>query len=247
MKIVFLGTNGWYNTRLANTICIFIETEGHYIIFDAGDGFYKIDKFIKQVKPIYLFLSHFHLDHITGLHTLNKFKLAQGLKIYGPEGINEILGGIIRSPYTVSLDKLSYKVEFLEIKQGRLQLPFLIECRRLEHSTGCFGYRLEVEGKVVVYCPDTEICDNAVKLAREADLVICECSLRSGQYNKVWPHLNPELAARIANEARAKSLALIHFNPHLYPSLEERKIAEQEAKKVFGNTFLASDDLEILI
>ncbi|MEA3560742.1 MAG: ribonuclease Z [Candidatus Omnitrophota bacterium] len=247
MKIVFLGTNGWYNTTLANTTCIFIETEGHYIIFDAGDGLYKIDRFIKQAKPIHLFLSHFHLDHITGLHTLNKFNFPQGLKIYGQKGIREFLTRVICSPYSVDISKLLYKVDLLEIEEGYHRLPFLIECRRLRHSTECFGYRLEINNKVITYCPDTGVCDNAMILARDADLVMCECSLRSGQDNKAWPHLNPELAAQIANKAKAKKMALIHFNPHFYPSTVERRIAEQEAKRIFNNSFQAVDDLEIFI
>jgi len=61
MRIIFLGTNGWYSTDTGNTVCTFIETKTHYIILDAGDGFHKIDQYIDDEKPIILFLSFFPL------------------------------------------------------------------------------------------------------------------------------------------------------------------------------------------
>jgi len=55
MKVIFLGTNGWYDTKTGNTPCVLIDTKTHYIILDAGDGIYKLDKYITTQKPIYLF------------------------------------------------------------------------------------------------------------------------------------------------------------------------------------------------
>jgi len=253
LRIIFLGTNGWFNTSIGNTTCILIESKDCYIILDAGDGLYKIDRFIKTQKPIYLFLSHFHLDHITGLHSLNKFKFPQGLRIYGYKGIKEILNKIISFPYTVALDELPYSVKLFEVKEGRStrlgedkeDLPFFVEGWALLHSVPCFGYRLEIDNKIIAYCLDTGICDNALRLAEDADLLLCECSLKVGETKEDWPHLNPQTAAQIAQKASAKELALIHFNPHFYPTLADRKRAEREAKKIFPNTFSGQDDMEV--
>jgi len=55
MKIIFLGTNGWYDTETGNTTCILLEANDYYIILDAGNGLYKADKYIiKENKPIYI-------------------------------------------------------------------------------------------------------------------------------------------------------------------------------------------------
>jgi len=62
-----------------------------------------------------------------------------------------------------------------------------------------------------------------------------------------WPHLNLETAARIAKEAEAKKLALVHFDAYLYKTLDERKEAEKIAQTVFINTFAAMDNLSISI
>ena len=62
MKIHFLGTNGWYSNAGSNMTCALVDTKDHYIVLDAGDGIHKLDKYIKEDKPIYLFISHLHLD-----------------------------------------------------------------------------------------------------------------------------------------------------------------------------------------
>ena len=61
MKIHFLGTNGWHTTETGDTLCTLIETENEYIVLDAGNAIRKLDKF--EDKPVFLFLSHFHIDH----------------------------------------------------------------------------------------------------------------------------------------------------------------------------------------
>jgi ribonuclease BN (tRNA processing enzyme) len=38
---------------------------------------------------------------------------------------------------------------------------------------------------------------------------------------------NPEDAARLAKESRAKKLALVHFDANIYKTLKERKEAEK--------------------
>jgi ribonuclease BN (tRNA processing enzyme) len=91
MRILFLGTNGWYSTDTGNTVCTLIETKGHYIILDAGDGFHKIDQYIDDKKPIILLLSHIHLDHIIGLHSLAKFRFKQEIILYIEEQKKELV------------------------------------------------------------------------------------------------------------------------------------------------------------
>ena len=90
MKIIFLGTNGWYDTKTGNTICTLIDAKDYFIVLDAGNGFHKLDRYFNKEKPIYLFLSHFHLDHIIGLHILDKFVFKQGISIYGQKGTKNI-------------------------------------------------------------------------------------------------------------------------------------------------------------
>ncbi len=245
MKVTFLGTNGWYDTITGNTCSVLIQSENYDIILDAGNGIAKADRYITQEKPVYLFISHFHLDHIAGLHTLVKFKFREGLNICGQPGTRKILSSLIREPFTVPFEKLPYKVNFLEFKEGEHTSPFPIECRLLIHPVPCFGYRLGIDSKIITYCTDTGICENAKLLARRADLLITECGLLPGEQSPDWPHLNPEGAILIANESHAKRLALMHFGAETYKSPGDR----DRVKKLFGQSFpgliVTSDNLSI--
>jgi ribonuclease BN (tRNA processing enzyme) len=242
MDIIFLGTNGWYDSGTGNTICTFISSEKYHILLDAGNGIYKADRYIRDDRPVYLFLSHFHLDHIEGLHILNKFRFPQGLRIFGQKGTKEVLNTIMNEPFTVPMSKLPFPVEVHELSEGPYKMPFPLECRFLVHSAPCMGYRFELDGKVVVFCPDTGICDSAVRLAEDADLLITECSFRPGEECPEWPHLNPQSAAEIARRAKAKRLALTHFDAERYRTLQERLDAAKTASD-FQNLVVACDEM----
>jgi ribonuclease BN (tRNA processing enzyme) len=121
----------------------------------------------------------------------------------------------------------------------------LVKIKSLIHSPFCLGYRFEIDGKKIAYCPDTGICKNFLELAKNADLLITECSLKSGQKSKEWPHLNPEEAAKTAKRAGVKKLVLTHFSSKYYKTLKERKDAQKIAKTIFKNTIAAFDNLEI--
>ena len=246
MEVVFLGTNGWYDTDTGNTICILVKDYKHYILFDAGNGIHKVDNYCRKKKPAYLFLSHFHLEHIIGLHILTKIKCFRELHIFGPKGTKNILGKLMNSPFTMPIAQLPFPVSLYELPRDRAKIPFRVTSKPLLHSSLTLGYRLEIDKKIIGYCPDTGYCKNAVELAKDADLLIAECAFRSGQVSKKWPHLNPETAARIAKEAGVNKLALVHFDANIYKTIQDRKKAEISARKIFKNTFATMDALTLL-
>jgi len=244
-----LGTNGWYDTHTGNTICILLRSQNYHVILDAGYGLHKVDTYIRDLdtRPVYLFLSHFHLDHIVGLHTLTKFRFPGGLVIGGPEDSRRILDIILNSPFTIPLKDLPYKAKSIELPLEQNQLPFPLTAKPLRHASLTLGYRIELDGKIVSYCPDTGYCINAVELSVSADLLIAECAYKSGQSNEAWPHLNPETAARIAEEAGVKQMALIHFDARTHPTLEDRLDSERAAKQIFPETFATTDGMTVQI
>ena len=175
-----------------NTICILIKTKDYYVILDAGSGIHKIDDFCKKKKPAYLFLSHFHLDHIFGLHILNKIKCFESHCIF--------LAPVERKRSCRNLSMFRLQCRFLiflfplnSMNCPKLagSLPFSVTVKPLLHSSLTLGYRLKLDRKVISYCPDTGYCQNAVELSKNADLLIAECAYKSGQQSPKWPHLNP--------------------------------------------------------
>jgi ribonuclease BN (tRNA processing enzyme) len=148
-------------------------------------------------------------------------------------------------PFTVPLEQLLFPVHVLELEEGIHKLPFTVECRPLVHPAPCYGYRVEIDGKVITYCTDTGVCDNAVLLARDADLLITECGLKPGVVSELWPHLNPQDAIGIAQRAHAKRLALMHFGAEVYKTLGDRTALQEQFGEEFPGLVVATDDLTI--
>jgi ribonuclease BN (tRNA processing enzyme) len=192
-------------------------------------------------------LSHFHLDHIIGLHILNKFQFAVGLKIFGQKGTEKILNCFVNAPFTVPFSQLPYPVEIHELSEGVHRIPFSMECRQLLHSSPCYGFRLNIDGKIITYCTDTGICDNLIHLGNLADLIITECSNIRGQYNESWPHLSPENIVDIVNRTQAKQIAIIHFDAHNYRSIDERFKIGGYFPEIKDKLIISSDNLELVI
>jgi len=245
LKVIFLGTNGWYDSETGNTVCTLIEAPDYYIVLDAGSGMYKLDRYIKEPKPVYLFLSHFHIDHIQGLHMLDKFSFPKGLYILGQQGTADTLKIFQNVPFTMPLKQLPFKTEIIELPEGSSVLPFKTKVLPMVHATPTLGIRIEISGKVISYCTDTGYCENAVILSKKADLLIAECAYRSNHVEESWPHLNPETAAKIAVESEVKKMVLVHFDASNYTSFEDRAEAEKISRGIFSETYAGQDGMEI--
>lgn len=247
MKVIFLGTNGWFDTKTGNTVCTLIQSKSCNIILDAGMGLAKADKYLDQLKPTYIFLSHLHLDHIAGLHALAKFKLPKGITVFVPKQHKKALNAYINQPFTVPVKHLPFKLNILEAKSSFSVSGVKIQTQPLLHSSTCLGYRMSFEKKVISYCTDTGLCDNALVLADKADLLITECALRHGQDDEGWPHLDPEHAATIAKQSNAKKLVMTHFDANNYQTLKARQTAQMHARKIFSKSTAACDGLKITL
>ncbi len=242
MKIIFLGTNGWYTSPTGNTACILIDSKDHYVIFDAGNGFYKLDKYITEEKPVSIFISHFHIDHVSGLHTLNKFNFSQGLDIYVGEGRTRDFETLVNPPFTVGKGA---DVRLHELSSQ--ETPFPAEAIEQHHAFRDHGFRITLEEKIIAYSGDCGISPASLPLAKDADVLIHECSFKAGHPPNTWGHVGPIEPAQLAKEAGAKKLILTHFDGSLYTSLDDRKESEKEAQRIFPNTSAAYDDLIITL
>lgn len=247
MKIIFLGTNGWYTTKTGNTPCILIDASDHYVVFDAGNGIYKLDRYIKEEKPISLFISHFHLDHVSGLHTLAKFNFAQGIDIYTGADRKKDFDILVNKPFTEPPDTLSTPIRLHELSEGKQQIPFPAEVIEQFHAYRDHGYRIMLEEKIIAYSGDCGISDSSLVLAKDADLLIHECSFKADHPPTTWGHVGPLEAAKLSKEAGVKKLILTHFDASLYLTLEDRKESEKQARTIFPNTLAAADDMVITL
>ena len=100
-----------------------------------------------------------------------------------------------------------------------------------------------MKGRSVVYCTDTTYCRSAVELARGADLLIHEATFAEADEGLAIrsTHSTASMAGRVAQEAGARRLVLTHLSPRY----EDPTTILEDAKKVFPNTRVAEDFMEI--
>ena len=98
-------------------------------------------------------------------------------------------------------------------------------------------------GRKIIYTGDTKPFDAFAEFAENADLVIHDCTFDDSLAEKagVDGHSTPSQAASQAKAANAKRLVLSHISAR-YP---DASLLLEQAKKVFPNSILAEDYLEI--
>ena len=137
MKVTFLGTNGWFDTATGNTPSILVQSEKFDIILDAGNGIARADRYITQDKPVFLFLSHFHIDHIAGLHILVKFQFRNVVTKMEP-------------PNHLEMEGEGYD---LIAKAGRFVQKSVVDLKETEQGEVEVSYRTDVNivGKLAMF------------------------------------------------------------------------------------------------
>ncbi len=102
-----------------------------------------------------------------------------------------------------------------------------------------------VKGKKLSFIADTVPCNNALELAMNSDILVCEATYSTKLEEKAaeYLHMTSKQAGLLANQAKAKKLILTHFSQR-YKTMEE---IEDDAKDVFSNTICAYDFMKIKI
>lgn len=100
-----------------------------------------------------------------------------------------------------------------------------------------------VKGRIFGFISDTRPDKNCHKIAKDADIILCESTYASDQKEKAeeYFHLTAVEAAQIASQSNAKKLILTHFSARY----KEESILEEDARTVFDNTQAAKDFMKI--
>jgi ribonuclease Z len=105
----------------------------------------------------------------------------------------------------------------------------------------------EQKGRIVAILGDTRYCENAISLAKNADVLVHEATFAKGEEKLAsdYFHSTTHQAADIAKQANCKQLYLTHISSR-YDRNAWRELVE-EAKEIFPNTDIAEDFKEINI
>ncbi len=203
-------------------------------------------------------VTHRHQDHIADLLPLlfalrntPGLRRVQPLALVGYPGFEEDLHRLadVFGPWVLDpgfpLEIWESDDTPIELDRGDVWVE--IEALPVIHSPEAVGYRLTLgaDGRevTVAYTGDTEEGPEVVALARDADLLIAECSVADGQ---VAPgHLTPRSVGRLAGEASVRRLVVTHFYPSVIAlgwTEIERRIRESYPQAPVD---LGADGLEI--
>lgn len=99
------------------------------------------------------------------------------------------------------------------------------------------------EGQSMAFVMDTRVCEKALQLAKNVDLLVCESTYLSSETNEAISrgHLTAAQAAEIARDAHANLLVLTHFSQR-YKTTDEFVL---EAKEIHSNVVAVKDGEQI--
>lgn len=95
------------------------------------------------------------------------------------------------------------------------------------------------KGDVFAYVVDTRYCDQAIEIAKDAKMLLCESTYLEEHKDLAdkYQHMTAAQAATIAKNANAQILILTHFSARY----REESVFEKEARGIFLNSFSAKD------
>ncbi len=239
-----------------NTSCVFVSMGEQAIVLDAGSGLLKVTpELLGDRNRVSVLLSHTHIDHIIGLPFANiMFNESLNIDIYGAKRGGKTIQAQIECLLSPPLWPVGFETFKANISCHSVESEFWlgqVHVQMLEayHPGGCVIFRLECDGKSLVYATDNEM--DAVmkvkfsKFAKGCNVLICDGQYSQEEYqNKVgYGHTGRDVAVQMALDTQCEQFVLFHHDPG---STDENLQAVQKAlSAVLPNGVVAKEDMEL--
>jgi len=172
-QLRFWGVRGSYAAPFAshlgvggNTSCVEIRAGDHLLICDAGTGIIPLGNELiqqDQIREMLIILTHYHWDHVCGLpFFVPAFMPDWKINFFGPgdspELIEEHVAAQMQAPYfPVGTETWLAETNYLDSPSDCSQYgPMKISFSNVHHPGITFGYKIEINGKTIVYASDNE-------------------------------------------------------------------------------------------
>ncbi len=230
-----------------NTACVQVTAPtGEVLLLDAGTGIRGAgQKIVSDKGPlsIALLITHTHWDHIQGFpYFIPIYSPRFAIDLFGPRlphrNIEEIFAIFLSHEFhPVRKMELAARIRYRDLGEEAFRHgPFAVTTCYAHHPVVALSYRIECQGKTVVYTGDHEpyfVVDGKATepglpermevanarytdFARGADLLVCDAMYTAEEYakKKLWGHGSIDDAVGLAASAGAKRLALFHHEPN---------------------------------
>ena len=244
LKILGTGTSQVSKDRVS--VSNYIEIGNKKILFDCGCGaLVRMSQAGISFKDIdIVFISHFHIDHISDLFALlwalkyPHLNRSKDLQLIGPTGFEKFYNTYIK-PIVFSKSFNLFNIQIKEIEDEIKFNDFTVQVLSTSHTDESLAYKFIENEKKLVIAGDMGYDENIIDFSKEVEVLILECSYDNSR--KVEGHLTPKDCGEIAKKANAKKLIITHF----YPVPKEVRL--EETKEFFENTVMAEDLMDIQI
>lgn len=226
-----------------NTSCIELRDEGAgRVLLDMGSGARAAaGDALRELKgtpgEFHVFQSHLHWDHIMGFPFFTPAYIpGNRITIYGCHA--ELEHAFRRQQgepsFPVDFSVLGAKIEFVVLQPGRTYdiAGYRVTAKPQVHGGDSYGYRLERNGKSVIYSTDSEhkledpeVTQTFVDFFHDADLVIFDAMYSLADTVSVkedWGHSSNVVGVELCQLAEAKHLVLFHHEPAFDDATIER-------------------------
>lgn len=214
--------------------CVEISDGEHNLICDLGSGArrYGLDMLArhgaKNPQTYHVLMSHPHWDHIMGFPFFPPAYIpGNRILIHGcHEGLEATFRRQHGAPsFPISFDQLPASIEFVRLQPGVAAdiAGFQVMPMLQRHAGDSYGYRIERNGKCVVYSTDSEHrteqsaeTEAFADFFRNADLVIFDAMYSLADAVSVkedWGHSSNVIGVELCHLAGAKRLCLFHHEP----------------------------------
>src|SRR5205807_22356 len=151
-----------------NSSCVQIDVGGdEYILCDLGSGARAFGNHVLakhgpgKGRTFHVFMSHLHWDHIQGFpFFVPAYIPGNTIRIYGcHDALEEAFRRQHAAPsFPVDFSQLGARLEFVRLEPGKTYdiAGLHVQALRQHHGGDSYGWRLEREGRVVVYSTDSE-------------------------------------------------------------------------------------------
>jgi ribonuclease Z len=256
MRVVIIGSGASWPDSERSSPSQVIEVGNEPLLFDCGPGtgMNLMKAAISPTSVNRVFLTHLHMDHSLEFPSVvfGGFLVSRkgGVYLYGPPGTVDFCRVLFEKIYPYApeiirrIRKEGWEVKPCEATRGLVCQTenYRVLSVPVEHGISGIAYRIETGQGAVVVSGDTRPSKSLIELAKDADLLLHECSFPDDmvEFARQTNHSVASEVGEVANEARVKKVVLTHLFP---PWKGRESELVNTVKSKFNGEVIASHDL----